>query len=170
MPGLGGEVLIDLSIPKHDFSQRVAQAWLDIPADRDERIKWRVNAFSMLAGSLAPFDQGGFSRLATLEFDRTGNFLAVTNHMRAMEASEPKDRRPFLGKVAVPALIIHGTEDPIFPFDHATATAQAVRTSELLPIEKMGHELPRVVWPMAIDAILAHTRRAEELQHRKAST
>ena len=169
MAGLGGEASDELSVPARDVAERIAQAWLAIPVDRDEWIEWRVKTFSNLAGTFAAFDWVGFRKIAIAEIDRARNFLAVTNHMRAMEASEPKDRRPALRKLDVPALVIHGTADQIFHLEHGKATAQAIRGAKLLAIENVGHELPRAAWPMAIAEILAHTRRAEDLQREEAS-
>ncbi len=161
--------LLDLPAAERDFSERVVQALREMPVDRQQRICWRVNFFAMLAGSLAAFDREGFRALAALEVDRARNYSAMANHVRAIEASEPKDRRPLLRKLDVPALIVHGTEDAIFHLDHAKATAQALRDCELLAIEKMGHELPRAAWPAVVAAILSHTQRAQQRSHESCS-
>jgi pimeloyl-ACP methyl ester carboxylesterase len=55
-------------------------------------------------------------------------------------------------------LVIHGTEDPMFPFDHARALAREIPGAELLPVEHMGHEyFPPATWDLVVPAILRHT-------------
>jgi pimeloyl-ACP methyl ester carboxylesterase len=61
--------------------------------------------------------------------------------------------------VRVPTLVIHGIEDPIVPVDAGRDTAAAIPGAELLEIEGMGHDLPRALWPMLVDAIAKHTAR-----------
>lgn len=47
-----------------------------------------------------------------------------------------------LNQVRVPALIIHGAEDPAFPLLHGKQLATLLPNSRLKVIEKMGHGLP----------------------------
>ena len=55
------------------------------------------------------------------------------------------------------ALVIHGTEDPILPYEHGVATAKAIPSCKFVTIERMGHDMPEVAWPRIIGAILEHT-------------
>jgi pimeloyl-ACP methyl ester carboxylesterase len=57
----------------------------------------------------------------------------------------------------VPTLVIHGTEDPLFPYAHAQALAREIPGAQLLPMEQTGHGLPRVAWDQVVPAILSHT-------------
>ena len=59
--------------------------------------------------------------------------------------------------MAVPALVIHGTDDPILPYEHGVATAKAIPGCKLVTIEKMGHDMPQVAWPRISGAIVEHT-------------
>ena len=52
---------------------------------------------------------------------------------------------------------MHGTEDPQFPFDHATAMAVAIAGSVLVRWEGVGHEMPPALMPDLADAVVAHT-------------
>ena len=56
----------------------------------------------------------------------------------------------------MPALIIHGTDDPLFPPAHGEALAREIPGARLLLVEGLGHELPRWAWdevlPPLIDA------------------
>ncbi|MFF5968652.1 alpha/beta fold hydrolase [Streptomyces collinus] len=62
---------------------------------------------------------------------------------------------------AVPTLVLHGTEDPMFPPVHAEATAAAVPGARLVMIEGMGHTLPRSLDDRLAAEILRHTARAQ---------
>ena len=67
-------------------------------------------------------------------------------------------RAEALGRVKTPTLVIHGADDPLVPVEGGRATARAIPGAKLLVLEKMGHTLPRVVWPLVVDAIAAHAR------------
>ncbi|MER6942984.1 alpha/beta fold hydrolase [Nonomuraea sp. NPDC000554] len=62
------------------------------------------------------------------------------NHSQAISSS--RDRRELLKGVSAPTLVVHGTEDPFFPYPHGVATAEAVPGARLVTIDGMGHELP----------------------------
>ena len=63
-------------------------------------------------------------------------------------------------EIQAPTLVIHGTEDPILPYEHGVATAKAIPGAELLTIEGMGHDLPEPAAERILEAILGHTGRA----------
>jgi pimeloyl-ACP methyl ester carboxylesterase len=70
----------------------------------------------------------------------------------------PERWRERLGTVVAPTLVLHGTEDPLFPFEHGEALAKEIPGARLVPLEGVGHaELPRVVWDDVVAAIAAHT-------------
>lgn len=50
-------------------------------------------------------------------------------------------REEVLAKLGVPALVIHGTEDPLIPIIGGELTAKAIPGAELIAIDGMGHEL-----------------------------
>ena len=154
---LGGGGGTGLPPPTAEFIAKIQSFIGAVPQDRAGRIEWSINRFSVQAGSLVPFDREGQRRIATLEVDRARNFEAMNNHALAVAASKPTDRRPLLHQLDIPALVIHGTEDQILRYEHGVATAEAISGAKLLTIDKMGHELPRAVWPQVIGAILELT-------------
>ena len=105
--------------------------------------------------TLAAYDEAAGRALFEREYDRARNWNAQNNHGLAVAASP--DRRAALGSVKPPALVIHGTEDPILPYEHGVATANAIPGCKLVTIEKMGHDMPEVAWPRIIGAIVEHT-------------
>jgi pimeloyl-ACP methyl ester carboxylesterase len=62
-----------------------------------------------------------------------------------------------LDEITAPALVIHGTEDPVLVYAHGVALAKALRGAELLTLEGTGHELHRDDWPKMLDDIERHT-------------
>ena len=71
------------------------------------------------------------------------------------------DRTADLGRVSVPTLVIHGSDDALVNVSGGRATAAAVPGAELVVIEGMGHDLPRALWPELTERITAHIKRAE---------
>jgi pimeloyl-ACP methyl ester carboxylesterase len=71
------------------------------------------------------------------------------------------DRTADLGRVAVPTLVIHGSDDALVNVSGGRATAAAVPGAELVVIDGMGHDLPRPLWPEITDRITALISRVE---------
>ena len=59
----------------------------------------------------------------------------------------------------MPTLVIHGTDDPVFPVGHGEALAREIPGAELLMLED-GHELPRRDWDVVVPAILRVSRES----------
>ncbi|MDQ3475476.1 MAG: alpha/beta fold hydrolase, partial [Actinomycetota bacterium] len=70
-----------------------------------------------------------------------------------------RDRRADLGRLQMPALVIHGDHDRIIQPSGGRATAAAIPGSELLEINGMGHDLARWTWPEVIYGIERTARR-----------
>jgi pimeloyl-ACP methyl ester carboxylesterase len=62
-----------------------------------------------------------------------------------------------LEEIAAPLLVIHGTADPLIPYPHGVALAEAVPGSTLVTIDGGGHELHERDWDQILDAITRHT-------------
>ena len=60
----------------------------------------------------------------------------------------------------MPTLIVHGTEDPIFPIDHGEALAKAIPGSRLVTWEGVGHEIPLPLGPELIALLQANIAAA----------
>ena len=68
------------------------------------------------------------------------------------------DRKKALSSVTAPTLVIHGTDDPVVPWEAGRDTAEAIPRAELMLIDGMGHDLPHGgAWPRIVEAIAAHT-------------
>ena len=131
------------------------------PVDtREEKIAIRMEMFRRLTGSVEPFNETRQRDIATREVDRAKNFAAMNNHAIAIGMSSPTDRRPRLRELDVPALVVHGTEDPILPYPHGVALAKAIPGATLLTLEGAGHEMPDVYLEKMIDAMIEVSAQA----------
>lgn len=108
----------------------------------------------ILVGSKHPFDEIKVSLLAQKDFTRSTNPASMTNHALLSGGESYLSRT---GEIDVPALIIHGTEDPIIPYEHGKNLANEIPGSALLALEGTGHELHYDDWDIVIDAIAKHT-------------
>lgn len=127
--------------------------------DRDAAISAMVEPERIFAGSL-PFDDQHVRALAERAYERTNDMAAMqTNHWILEGNGEPI--RPRLRRITAPTLVIHGTEDPLFPFPHAEALAREIPGAHLVPVEGMGHQYPPPeAWDLVIPAIREHTMSA----------
>jgi len=127
------------------------------PRTREERIDAAVRLWRALSGSGEPFDEGAVREREALVQARALNIDAAQNHTLAVGAS---DRFDALRGLALPVLVIHGSEDPILPLPHGCSTADEIPGAQLLVIEGMGHDIPPRAQKRITQAIIEHTARA----------
>jgi pimeloyl-ACP methyl ester carboxylesterase len=124
-------------------------------SERQAVVDYLVDDLRPYAGTL-PFDEEKMRALAGRIFDRTVNIASSMKNHWILEGGEPV--RPRLREIRAPTLVLHGTEDPLFPYGHAEALAAVIPGARLVPLEGMGHEMPpRPVWDQVVAAILDQT-------------
>jgi len=133
------------------------------PIERQAYIEYNVKTMQALAGSGFAFDEQFIRSISARSYDRAFYPQGVGRQMLAVMAQG--NRKPALASVAVPALVIHGTADPLLAPAHGQDTADAIPGAQLMLIEGMGHDLPSVKgpWPGIIDAIASHTKEADAM-------
>ncbi|HSN29587.1 MAG TPA: alpha/beta hydrolase [Kofleriaceae bacterium] len=92
-------------------------------------------------------------------FSRGANPRGFLRQFAAVMASG--SRRGRLPTVRVPTLVIHGSQDPMFPLSAGRTLANLVQDGTWLPIAGMGHDLPSPLWPTLVAAIKRHAERAD---------
>lgn len=132
------------------FSNLEAVDW----TNEQSVVRFAVDRSKILVGSKHLFDENKVRSLAKKEFTRSTNPASMTNH-GLLSGGESYLVRT--GEIGVPALIIHGTEDPIIPFAHGTNLANEIPGSTLLALKGTGHELHYDDWDIVIDSIIKHT-------------
>src|SRR5919112_101349 len=127
-------------------------------SDRTAVIDSIVEGERRFAGS-RPFEEAAIREVAARAFDRTTDFASrITNHAAIDSGDRWRER---LREVSVPTLVIHGTEDPMYPYPNAVALAKEIPGARLLALERVGHEVPpRALWDVVVGAILQHTASA----------
>jgi pimeloyl-ACP methyl ester carboxylesterase len=120
-------------------------------ANREAVIEYQIGAWRLMSGSAHPFDESAIRELAGTDFDRTPNLMTTFNHALLQEGGEKWFNR--LHEIAVPTLIIHGTEDCVLPYAHSLALQAEIQDAVLLPLPGTGHELHRSDWSVILEAI-----------------
>ncbi len=124
-------------------------------ADREAVIAYYTAGERMLAGSI-PVDEERIRRVAGRAWDRSPDPAAAQNHWQLSGGEPVRDR---LDAIAVPTLVLHGTEDPLFPYGHGEALAREIPRARLVPLEGMGHQTPPPeLWDTVVAEILAVSR------------
>jgi pimeloyl-ACP methyl ester carboxylesterase len=108
-----------------------------------------------LAGTRHPFDEAAARELVSRDLERAIDPRRLANHGNV--GGDEGRWKGRLGELAVPLLVIHGTADPIFPYPHGVALADAVPSATLVTIEGGGHELHEGDWDQMLEAIVSHT-------------
>jgi pimeloyl-ACP methyl ester carboxylesterase len=125
-------------------------------SDRDAVVEYILEDLRAYAGRF-PFDEDGLRTRVGRIVDRSSNIAStMTNHSLISGGGDPL--RPRLGEITAPTLVLHGTEDPLFPLAHGEALAAEIPGARLVPLEGVGHEMPpRQVWDQVVAEILEHT-------------
>ncbi|WP_172254303.1 alpha/beta fold hydrolase [Saccharibacillus deserti] len=121
--------------------------------DRAAFVRFSIDRSRVLVGSKHAFDEKKTGELAGQDFDRAERPSSMTNHAQ-LAGGEVYMRRT--KEISVPALVIHGTEDPILPYEHGLYLFDRIPGAKLLTLEGSGHELHEDDWAMVIEAIAEH--------------
>ena len=127
--------------------------------DEDAVVEEMVAVHRTYSGSVG-FDEDVVRALARQVVRRTPDVRAsVTNHWVVVGGGDPSPHT--MADIAVPTLVLHGTDDPMFPWPHGEALAREIAGARLVALEGMGHEHPpRAFWDVVVPAIVAVTGRA----------
>jgi pimeloyl-ACP methyl ester carboxylesterase len=135
-------------------------ALLSPPAStRAEAIERTVAIVRVIGSPACELDEPELRRRTGLAYDRAYDPMGVARQLLAIAASG--DRTAALRSVTVPALVLHGTDDPLVGVSGGRATARAIPGAELVEFPGMGHDLPRPLWGELTRLIAAHVQRAE---------
>jgi pimeloyl-ACP methyl ester carboxylesterase len=148
-PGIPGMETDDLPPPTVRFPAAFALDW----SDRDAVVAYLVEAERPYA---AQFDEVSTRALMERVVDRAIDIRASATKPFEVDPGAPWRQR--LGDIAVPTLVVHGRQDPMFPPEHGRALAAEIPDAELLILDGMGHEhFPPTTWDLVVPAILRHT-------------
>lgn len=122
------------------------------PDDPAELAEWVVEQQEWFNGPVFPFDRDAALSRAAGEIEQgwwgpNGHGTAVVN---------ARDVVDYLSSISIPALVVHGTSDPVYPVAHAQGLADRLVNSQLVLIEGMGHELPASFLHQLVSLIEEH--------------
>jgi 3-oxoadipate enol-lactonase/4-carboxymuconolactone decarboxylase len=160
---LGGAVGIELACGPHG-SRLTALAVLCSDAKIGEATGWQDRAAavrasgtpSMVAGSGERWFAPGFlGRLPGVGSRMLSDLMDVDDesYARCCEALAAFDRRPGLGGISTPTLVVHGDSDPTITVEAATALAAAIPGSRRVELTDTGHQ-PQAERPEELTAAL----------------
>lgn len=120
-------------------------------SDRNAVSRFMLGIAELSAGSAFPFDTEAARAEIETVLSGASDFQSAFNHSMIAGNIDPNLRA---NAIAVPTLIVHGSEDPVISVNAARTSAAAIARSRLLLLEGRGHELaPEDHDPIA-DAIL----------------
>ena len=125
---------------------------------RDEVIEQSVRTWATIGSPAYPTPSEETRRRAAETYDRGVSQSGAARQLRAILAQS--DRTSLLGRLAIPALVVHGLRDRLVHISGGRATAAAIPGAELLLIPGMGHDLPNQLWPVFADGIERTAQRA----------
>lgn len=127
-----------LSKPKQIYLDWMHKFLASPPTTSEEDLEQRVACWRILNGNVAPFEEQLYHEIHKDFLARNKHPESMLNHLEAIKNSfELIQKIPF--QVKVPTLILHGTEDPIFPPDHGQALAKAIPHAKFLLVPGLGH-------------------------------
>ena len=119
------------------------------PAGRDDNIEASVAASKVICGPLFEVEEA--RARAREAYDRCFHPVGTAFHLGAIMATG--DRTEALRALDVPTLVVHGRCDTLVTPSGGEATAAAVPGADLMMLGQMGHDLPKVYWPIIADAV-----------------
>jgi pimeloyl-ACP methyl ester carboxylesterase len=143
-------------------SPRLAAHFADPPpqpdwSDREAVIDYVFADQLAYLGSI-PRDEADLRLLIARIVDRSASMESSMANHPPPDEGEPVHGR--IGEIRAPTLVVHGTEDPLFPIAHGEALAAEIPGARLLRLDGMGHEVPpRPLWDQVVVAVLEHTAR-----------
>lgn len=119
----------------------------------EETIEYCLVALREFSGSRFPFEEELYRKMLEENIleHRGFNPLAQAHHLAAVVASG--SRLDELGRIQTPALVIHGTEDPLLAPGHAVKCASLIPKARLVWMEGVGHELPSGIMGLLHDEL-----------------
>jgi pimeloyl-ACP methyl ester carboxylesterase len=126
---------------------------------REQAVERTLATMRVIGSPGYELDEAAVRDLAGRSYDRAHDPAGVLRQLLAIAASP--DRTPRLGGIRVPAVVIHGADDPLIDVSGGRATAAAIPGSELVVIDGMGHDMPRALWSRIVGLIADVVERGE---------
>jgi pimeloyl-ACP methyl ester carboxylesterase len=128
------------------------------PEERGAYVEHNMNIWRRIWSPEFPFEEKRARTFIEKSYDRSYYPQGAVRQNIALIANG--DRRKSLSTIAVPTLVIHGTDDPLIPVEGGKDTARVISGARLFIINGMGHDMPKGVWAEIVDAIFENAVQA----------
>ena len=132
--------------------------WTDPRVDRETFLDESVAATRVIGSPAYPETPELMRANAAIDLDRAYRPAGFARQYAAILAAY--DRRDKLRTLSVPAVVIHGTDDPLVRVEAGRETAACIPGAEMVEVPGMGHNIPAPLYGVVIDAIERAVRRA----------
>lgn len=119
-------------------------------SDRAAVIAHAVGGWRLLAGPARPFDERAVTAVAERDHDRAVSPRSASNHALLTGGDAYGGRAD---EIQHPAVIIHGTHDPVLRYAQGQLLARQLPNARLVTLDGAGHELHPQDHATIIDAI-----------------
>lgn len=148
----------DIPGPNPEAMAILATPAPDPAADREGFLAHQVYLNQALGSPIYPTPEEELRELSALAADRAFDPAGAGRQLAAARAIA--DLRPALRQLRVPALVIHGADDPLISHANGQDIADAIPGAWFLKIKGMGHDLPAELFDLFEKAISANCARA----------
>jgi len=108
-----------------------------------------------------PAPEAELRNFAAITADRAWNPAGQARQLAAARGAS--DRRLQLRELSVPALVIHGVDDPLIPVAGGADIARNIKGAWLLEVNGMGHDIPAELIDLFVASVSANCARAPAL-------
>ncbi len=122
--------------------------------DEQSLLKYYRSVMEVIGTKGAVYDDSFYEGIIRANIENGITEECRSRQLMAILASG--DRRRELRQLVMPALVIHGTADPLLPLRAGREVAECIEGAQMLAIEGMGHDLPEERLDMITEAIAAH--------------
>jgi len=130
------------------------------PRTRDELIENTIQLWRTIGTPDGGHDPDAFRERIAASIDRSTYPAGVRRQIAAIISTG--DLRRWTRAIAAPALVIHGSLDPLAPFQGGLDIAANVKDARAEIIDGMGHDLPPKFLPKITELVAGHLRSAEK--------
>jgi len=128
-------------------------------ATREELIDITLGIWELIGTKNSGRDPVEFRKQVAASIDRSSSPSGIRRQMAAIIAT--RDLREWTRNITAPSLVVHGSEDPLVPFQNGLDIAAEIKDARMEIIEGMGHDLPPKYLTEVVDHVLEHLCSAE---------
>ncbi|MBE1284283.1 MAG: alpha/beta fold hydrolase [Rhodobacteraceae bacterium] len=135
----------------------LAESLLVNPRTREEYLQGQVEEHANWGSPGFPMPEEEIRAMAARAYERGVDDQGMNRQVLAI--AHAPDRREDLKKVALPCMVIHGTDDTLIPLELGQEIAAHIPGSVFHAIEGMGHIITPALSPLIVDLVTGFTKR-----------